>query len=62
MELPTEIWSCILQKTRTIKNCNKLYTAFTSKVKAELKDIYETHKKKIVNKKQTKENSEQMVQ
>lgn len=47
MELPTEIWSCILQKTRTIKNCNKLYTAFTSKVKAELKDIYETHKKKI---------------
>jgi hypothetical protein len=47
MELPTEIWSCILQKTRTMKSCNKLYTAFPSQLKAELKEIYETHKEKI---------------
>jgi hypothetical protein len=44
MELPTEIWSCILQKTRTMKSCNKLYTAIPSQLKAELKEIYETHK------------------
>jgi len=47
MELPNELWLCILQKTRTIKSCNKLYTAFPQKIRDELKDIYEIHKEKL---------------
>jgi len=47
MELPTEIWSFILQKTRTIQSCNKLYTALPMQIRSELKDIYESHKERL---------------
>jgi len=47
MELPTELWSSILQKTRTIKNCCKLYMALPSQTRAELKDTYESHKERL---------------
>jgi hypothetical protein len=47
MELPTELWSSILQKTRTIQSCNKLYTALPKQTRAELKDIYESHKERL---------------
>ena len=47
MELPTELWSSILQKTRTIQSCNKLYKALPSQTRVELKDIYENHKERL---------------
>ena len=47
MELPTELWSSILQKTRSIQSCNKLYTALPKQTRAELKDTYESHKEKL---------------
>jgi len=47
MELPNELWLCILQKTRTMKSCNKLYTAFPQKTRNELKEIYEIHKERL---------------
>jgi len=47
MELPTELWSSILQKTRTIQSCNKLYTALPQQTRAELKEIYEYHKERL---------------
>lgn len=47
MELPTELWSSILQKTRSIKSCDKLYTALPMQTRAELKETYESHKEKL---------------
>lgn len=47
MELPTELWSSILQKTRTIQSCNKLYMALPQQTRAELKETYESHKEKL---------------
>ena len=47
MELPTELWSTILQKTRLIQSCNKLYMALPAQTRAELKDTYESHKKRL---------------
>jgi hypothetical protein len=47
MELPTELWSSILQKTRSIKSCNKLYSALPEKTRTELKEAYESHKEKL---------------
>ena len=47
MELPTELWSSILQKTRTIQSCKKLYIALPQQTRAELKDTYELHKKRL---------------
>ena len=47
MELPTELWSSILQKTMSIQSCNKLYTALPKETRAELKDTYESHKEKL---------------
>ena len=47
MELPTELWSSILQKTRSIKSCCKLYMALPAQTRAELKDTYESHKKRL---------------
>ena len=47
MELPTELWSSILQKTRTIQSCNKLYTALPKETRAELKETYESHKERL---------------
>jgi hypothetical protein len=47
MELSSDIWSIILLKTRTIKNCEKLYTALPIQIKDELKEIYLSHKKSL---------------
>jgi hypothetical protein len=47
MELPTELWSSILQKTRSIQSCRKLYTALPKQTRVELKDTYESHKEKL---------------
>jgi hypothetical protein len=47
MELPTELWSSILQKTRTMQSCNKLYTALPKETRAELKETYESHKERL---------------
>ena len=47
MELPTELWSSILQKTRTIQSCNKLYMALPQQTRAELKNTYESHKERL---------------
>ncbi len=47
MELPTELWSSILQKTRTIKSCSKLYMALPAQTRAELKDAYDSHKERL---------------
>jgi len=47
MELPTELWLSILQKTRSIQSCSKLYMALPQQTRAELKDTYESHKEKL---------------
>lgn len=47
MELPTELWGEILQKTRSIKMCDKLYDAFPNETRVELKSAYESHKDQI---------------
>jgi hypothetical protein len=47
MELPNELWVSILQKTRTIQSCNKLYLALPLQTRKELKEIYESHKEKL---------------
>ena len=47
MELPTELWSSILQKTRSIKSCHKLYMALPMQTRVELKETYESHKEKL---------------
>jgi hypothetical protein len=47
MYLPLELWSCILQKTRTIQSCSKLYMALPQQTRTELKDIYEFHKENL---------------
>lgn len=47
MELPNDIWSSILQKTKSIKNCEKMYDALPSQVRDELKSIYFAHKESL---------------
>jgi hypothetical protein len=47
MELPTELWSSILQKTRSIQSCRKLYIALPTQTRAELKNTYEFHKERL---------------
>ena len=47
MELSTDLWSIILQKTKIVKQCKKLYDALPKVIKQELVDIYEKHKKNI---------------
>lgn len=47
MELSTDIWSSILQKTKIVEQCKKLYLALPKNMKQELKEIYEKHKKNI---------------
>jgi len=47
MELPTELWSLILLKTRSIQSCNKLYNALSQQTKDELKEIYYSHKERL---------------
>jgi hypothetical protein len=47
MDLPTELWGKILEKTRSIKTCDKLYDSFSNETRAELKEAYESHKDHI---------------
>jgi hypothetical protein len=47
MELPIELWEEILQKTRSIKTCDKLYDAFPNKTQSKLRVAYESHKERI---------------
>lgn len=47
MDLPTELWGEILEKTRSIRTCDKLYDAFPNETQVELKDTYESHKDHI---------------
>ena len=47
MELPIELWGEILQKTRSIKTCDKLYDAFPNETQSKLKSAYESHKERI---------------
>lgn len=42
-ELPIDIWGTILQKTRSLEDCEKLYSALPIQSKAELKNVYEAH-------------------
>ena len=47
MDLPTELWGAILEKTRSITSCDKLYDAFPNKTRVELKETYDSHKQNI---------------
>jgi len=47
MELPIDLWSSILQKMRSIRNCDKLYAALPPQTRAELKEVYYFHKESI---------------
>lgn len=47
MDLPIELWGEILEKTRSIKTCDKLYEAFPNETQSKLKEIYESHKDHI---------------
>ena len=47
MDLPTDLWRKILEKTRSIKTCDKLYNFFPNETRAELKEAYESHKDSI---------------
>jgi len=47
MELSTDLWSIIIQKTNIVKQCKKLYLALPKNIKKELEEIYEKHKEKI---------------
>jgi hypothetical protein len=47
MDLPIELWGEILQKTRSITMCDKLYDAFPNETRLELKETYESHKERI---------------
>jgi hypothetical protein len=47
MELPIEIWSSILQKTKVFSNCERLYASLPENIKKDLKKIYENHIQKI---------------
>jgi hypothetical protein len=47
MDLPTELWGQILEKTRSIRTCDKLYEAFSNETRVKLKSAYEIHKEQI---------------
>lgn len=47
MELSTDLWLSILQKTRTIRNCEKLYSSLSPQIRDELKEAYDSYKKSI---------------
>ena len=47
MDLPTELWGQILEKTRSIRTCDKLYEAFPNETRVKLKSAYEIHKEQI---------------
>ncbi len=42
-DLPIDIWGIILQNTRSIEECEKLYLALSIQSREELKDVYEGH-------------------
>jgi hypothetical protein len=46
-EFPIEIWGTILQQTRSLEECEKLYSAFPIEFRAELKDLYESRKEAL---------------
>ena len=46
-EFPSDIWGIILQKSRSLEDCEKLYSALPSKIRAEIKDLYEAHKEAL---------------
>jgi len=43
-DLPIDIWGIILQNTRSIEDCENLYSALSVEFREKLKDIYESHK------------------
>jgi hypothetical protein len=43
-DLPIDIWGIILQNTRSIEDCENLYSALSIHSREELKDVYEAHK------------------
>jgi hypothetical protein len=47
MELPTDIWIKILQKTSSVKECKKLYHSLSTNIKKEMEQIYKQHKQKL---------------
>jgi hypothetical protein len=46
-DLPIEIWGIILQNTRSIEDCENLYSALSIQSREELKDVYEGHKEAL---------------
>lgn len=46
-DLPIDLWGTILQKTRSFQECEKLYSALPIQFRAELKDLYESHKEAL---------------
>ena len=47
MDLPTDLWETILEKTRSVETCDKLYDAFLNETRVKLKETYESHKERI---------------
>lgn len=47
MDLPTDLWGKILEKTQLITMCDKLYDSFPNEMRDELKETYELHKERI---------------
>jgi hypothetical protein len=46
-EFPIEIWGTILQKTRSLEECDKLYSALPIESRTGLKDLYESRKEAL---------------
>jgi hypothetical protein len=46
-DLPIDIWGIILQNTRSIEDCENLYSALSIQSREELKDVYEGHKEAL---------------
>ena len=47
MNLPTDLWETILEKTRSVETCDKLYDAFLNETRVKLKETYKSHKERI---------------
>ena len=47
MDLPTDLWETILEKTRSVETCDKLYNAFLNETRVKLKETYKSHKERI---------------
>ena len=44
MNLPTDLWETILEKTRSVETCDKLYDAFLNETRVKLKETYKKSK------------------